>query len=369
MERNEDRSMFLNEIILTLTKHNYELREKIGEGGFASVYKCRNNKYNEIFCVKIIELPEDSKHSLAISFDSEFQTLVKIIHPNIISLFDHFTSQHCLYLILEYCPNGSLSDLIKQIEGPIDYPRLIDLYQQILQATNYIHSIGIAHRDIKPQNILFDIHNRPKLADFGLAEFFQRNQKERDKFGGSLPYMAPELIKFNEFSPESVDVWALGISFYQMATGSLPWISHQIQVEIMSGFICYPPEMDEQILFLLRKMLQPEPSKRASCKQLLELPIFNKTNSINTQHLPPLTPLKQVSYFSPVMSSRYHDGVSTSSPLVLPPQSTKRRRRITGSGSGSSIFFKKRISLSFTFSGSESNSNTPSENTSDSLLK
>ena len=75
----EETSIFFREIILTLAKHNYELKEKIGSGGFASVYKCKNIRYNEIFCVKVIEVPEGAKESLTLSFDAEFQTLVKII--------------------------------------------------------------------------------------------------------------------------------------------------------------------------------------------------------------------------------------------------------------------------------------------------
>lgn len=362
----EEQSAFYDEIVSTLEEHSYELKEKIGAGGFASVYKCRNIRYKEIFCVKIIELPDDAKESLAISFDSEFQTLVKIIHPNIITIFDHFQSEHCLYLILEYCPNGSVYDLISKKEQRLTLETLVDLFKQILQATNYIHSIGIAHRDIKPKNILFDQHNRPKLADFGLAEFFRSNQKEKERFGGSLPYMAPELIKFQEFDPVSVDIWALGISFFQMAAGYLPWISKNVQAEIISGTIYFPREMDDQLQFLLKKMLQLDPNRRPSCKQLLELPIFKNINKGNNQHLAPLAPLKPISYFKPIVSSKYHDEISSSKSSYMIPKKTKRRRRITGSGS--SVFFRKRVSLSFTFSGSESNSNN-SDNNSDSLLK
>lgn len=357
-----EKSVFQKEIVLTLSKHNYELREKIGKGGFASVYKCKNHRYNEIFCVKIIEIPEDANEALSITFDSEFKTLIKIIHPNIITLFDHFQSPHCLYLILEYCPNGSLLDLIKKT-GPFDMPKLIDYYQQILQATDYIHSIKIAHRDIKPQNILFDIHNRPKLADFGLAEFFRSSQGEKLRFGGSIPYMAPELIKLNEFSPEAVDVWALGITFFQMATGSLPWVSNSIQAEIVSGFICFPSDLDEQVLYLLKKMLHPDPSRRPTCKQLLQFPIFNtNSNSESNQQPTPLMHSKQVSYFSPLSSSKKLGQISSSSSLI---NTNKSKRRIKASGS--SVFFKKRVSLSYTFSdhGSEVNS----DNGSDSLLK
>ena len=131
--------------------------------GLLLQYKCKNLKYNEIFCVKAIEILEDKK-GLTTSFDSEFQTLVKIIHPNIITLYDYFKSDHYIYLILEYCPNGSLFDIMTKRGEPFSGQELISIIRQVLQAINYIHSIGIAHRDIKSHNILMDSRNRPKLA-------------------------------------------------------------------------------------------------------------------------------------------------------------------------------------------------------------
>ncbi|KAK8863586.1 hypothetical protein M9Y10_011273 [Tritrichomonas musculus] len=352
----EETSVFLREIVMTLAKHNYELKEKIGSGGFASVYKCKNIRYNEIFCVKVIEVPEGAKESLVMSFDSEFQTLVKIIHPNIITLFDHFRSEHCLFLILEYCPNGSCADLIVKNGGPLEVPKLIELFRIILQAINYIHSIGIAHRDIKPQNILIDVHHRPKLADFGLAEFYQADQKKA-KYGGSLAYMAPELVLKKEFNAEAVDIWALGISFFQITTGTLPWVTPQVAKEIMAGFVFIPNEIDPQISQLLRKMLQAEPSRRPTSSQLLQLPIFNNDNT--DQYQPTLTtmPLKQMSFIAPAISSFNSNKMTTSASII----NHKSRRKMKNQ-----VFSKKRVSLSYTFSEDE----TPEpNNVSDSFLK
>lgn len=344
----EEPSIFYREIVLTLAKHNYELKDKIGSGGFASVYKCKNTRYNETFCVKVIELPEDAKKSLSVSFDSEFQTLVKIIHPNIISIFDHFQSDHCLYLILEYCPNGSIADLIAKNGGPIELPQLIDLFRQILQAISYIHSIGIAHRDIKPQNILLDMRNRPKLADFGLAEFYQANQKEKGRFAGSLAYMAPELVLKKEFDPAAVDIWALGISFYQMSVGTLPWTSNLIHQEISTGFVFIPNTLDAQVTALLRKMLQSEPGRRASANKLLELPIFNMYEP--SQPTISTMPLKQMSFISPTLPSLGSTQLASSTSILNPNKGSRSRRKVK---QGSSVFSKKRVSLKFTFSENE----------------
>lgn len=357
----EEPSIFFREIVLTLMKHNYELKEKIGSGGFASVYKCKNIRYNEIFCVKIIELPEDAKKSLSLSFDSEFQTLVKIIHPNIISIFDHFQSDHCLYLILEYCPNGSIADLITKNGGPLEFQQLIDLFRQILQAISYIHSIGIAHRDIKPQNILLDMRNRPKLADFGLAEFYQANSKGNGKFGGSLAYMAPELVLKKEFDPAAVDMWALGISFYQMSVGNLPWASSLIHQEISTGFVFIPNTLDPQITALIRKMLQAEPCRRASADKLLEMPIFKMYDQ--SQPTISTMPLKQMSFLSPTLPNVGSTQLVSSTSILNPNKGSRSRRKVK---QGSSVFSKKRVSLSFTFSETDDHD---SNGVSDSFLK
>lgn len=169
--------------------------------------------------------------------------------------------------------------------------------------------------------------------------------------------MAPELVLKKEFNAEAVDIWALGISFFQITTGTLPWVTPQVAKEIMAGFVFIPNEIDPQISQLLRKMLQAEPSRRPTSSQLLQLPIFNNDNT--DQYQPTLTtmPLKQMSFIAPAISSFNSNKMTTSASII----NHKSRRKMKNQ-----VFSKKRVSLSYTFSEDE----TPEpNNVSDSFLK
>ncbi|OHS98716.1 CAMK family protein kinase [Tritrichomonas foetus] len=327
------------EIVLTLVQHGYELRDQIGSGGFGSVYKVLNIRYNEIFCVKIIYLGDESRKSLAASFESEFNTLVNLCHPNIIFLFDHFRSDHCLFLILEYCPNGSLADIIER-KQKIEGKEFIEICRQLLSAISYCHENGIVHRDIKPSNILIDGHYRPKLADFGLAHFVGDTIK--DKFGGSLPYMAPELLLKHVFNPISVDIWALGITFYQMAVGSLPWTTGDYYSEITSGILMIPPDIDVPICQMLRKMLELDPKKRPSPKDIMNLPLFRTIESSLSTSMG----LPTMAMLTPSLPSKPIKNISSFAAITGCSGKKVRRRQIKNQSSGV-IYAKKRVALPY----------------------
>lgn len=98
-------------------------------------------------------------------------------------------------------------------------------FHQLMAGVVYLHGIGITHRDIKPENLLLDERDNLKISDFGLATVFRHNSRERllNKMCGTLPYVAPELLKRKEFHAEPVDVWSCGIVLTAMLAGELPW--------------------------------------------------------------------------------------------------------------------------------------------------
>jgi serine/threonine protein kinase len=135
----------------------------------------------------------------------------------------------------------------------------------------------IAHRDVKPGNILIDRYGRAKLADFGLS--CQICPSPTEQAAGSLPYLAPEFFSGEVVDPRMSDVWSLGVTFYEMATNSLPWKSRQIKAEIGSGVVSYPANIPVEFRDVLQSMLTLNPSHRATCEQLLTYDIFRKPDA------------------------------------------------------------------------------------------
>jgi serine/threonine protein kinase len=265
----------LSEARVSLEEHGYSLRDYIGEGHFAKVYTVSAARYDSnLFCVKIISLDTPEAPRSRVTFQCELNTLLRLAHPNIVNAYAHWSSEHFGYLVLEYCEGGSLSDLIKR-QGPLDITTFRAFARQILMAVSYLHSVNFCHRDIKPDNILIDRYGRPRLADFGFA----RHSSETDaRICGSLPYQAPELVwRQASANPIACDLWALGVTFYEMAFGKFPWRSTRtggMSSEICSGGFEFPPEALPALIVMIKGLMSADPAARKSADSILRLPFF-----------------------------------------------------------------------------------------------
>ncbi|OHT04422.1 CAMK family protein kinase [Tritrichomonas foetus] len=265
-----------------LKSHGYQMLELIGRGGFAMCYKVLSLQYNTIFVAKIITFKENKKNSSYVSVHAEISSLTHLICPNIITIFDYFAESNTFYLILEYCTGGSMKGIINK-EGRLGLDALINYSTPILKALQKIHSNNIAHGDIKPDNILIDGHGRPKLADFGLSQHIG-SKMTGDRIGGSLPYLPLEYFRKSTVDPFMADIWALGVTFYEMATGSLPWsVKSKISMRqsILDGIIIIPEYVDSRFSRIIKMMLNPNPKKRPSAEALLDNPLFSLIKSSN----------------------------------------------------------------------------------------
>lgn len=248
----------------TLSNNGYEYINFLGSGSFSSVFLCRSKIYNNEFAVKQI-----SKSKL---IQTEIESLISLIHPYIIKLYVTFSDENHQYLVMEYCPKGT----IKQLRN-LDFDKFVYYSKQLLEVLEYCHSQNIAHRDIKPENIFLDNYDHVKLADFGLSSRFDDSQLSRMKCG-SLMFSAPEILSNYEFDPFKADVWALGITFYMMVTGRYPFGNlkkQNLQDSIVNNQLTFNNvKIDSQIQYLIRKMTTKNPLFRPSAKDLLKFPIF-----------------------------------------------------------------------------------------------
>ena len=211
----------------------------------------------------------------------EYNTLISLVHPNIIRLYDAFEEESAQYLVMEYCPIGS----IKQ-KGKLTYDQFVNYSRQLLDAISYCHSLNIAHRDIKPDNIFIDKNGNVKLADFGISKHFDYLNKSDQKCG-SLKFFSPEMFLCQSICPFKADIWALGVTFFCIATGEYPFKNIYTRDDLKSKIITANfnfdnYELDERIQFLIVKMVRPNPEMRLTAKKLLKLPMFNRISDEKT---------------------------------------------------------------------------------------
>lgn len=266
---------YINESNLPFQIQEYEFKRLIGSGGFSKVYLVQNTKFNEPYVAKVMTIEVSQMDGQWKNFQAELSSLCGLNSPFVIRLYDHFRIANQLVLILEYCPNGCLSNRIKDNVG-MDYESFRQVGAQIVRALQYCHSKHIAHRDIKPSNILFDLYGRAKLADFGLSMKAPANLLSQS-FCGSLIFTAPELIVRKASSPYFADVWSLGVLFYVMAHGVSPWMaddSEHLKNEITQCKYQIRPNIHPEIAELISKILVLEPKNRITLKEIVNLPLF-----------------------------------------------------------------------------------------------
>lgn len=163
----------------------------------------------------------------------EIEVLKMCQHPNIIKLLDLFESSENYFIVLEFMGGKDLFDYIAKRDYTLPEERAKKVIFQIAQGTQYLHSYGIVHRDLKLENIMMSDQSNnafPKIVDFGLSKIIGPNETANEPFG-TLGYVAPEVLKKQPYT-YSCDVWSIGCILYALLSGSLPF-DHNDQKELM----------------------------------------------------------------------------------------------------------------------------------------
>ncbi|XP_038129833.1 serine/threonine-protein kinase Chk1 [Cyprinodon tularosa] len=201
---------------------DWDVVQTLGEGAYGEVRLLVNRQTEEAVAVKVIDTSQAKE--CAENVKKEVCIHKMLIHPNIVRFFGHRKEGPTVYLFLEYCTGGELFD---RIEPDVGMPEkdAHKFFQQLIAAVDYLHNLGITHRDIKPENILLDDKDNLKLTDFGLATMFRFKGRERllNRLCGTLPYVAPELLRQEQYRAQPADIWACGIVLTAMLAGELPW--------------------------------------------------------------------------------------------------------------------------------------------------
>ena len=205
------------------TLKGYELKERIGAGGFGAVYKAHQSTVGREVAIKIILPGFASRPDFIRRFEMEAQIIARLEHPFIVPLFDYWRDPNGAYLVMRWLRGGSLYTALK--DGPFDTHATARLLDQVTAALAVAHRNDVIHRDIKPGNILLDEDGNAYLADFGIAKDLgnlQEGVTKADAVVGSLDYLSPEQARGEPVTPRT-DIYSLGVVLYEMLEGQHPF--------------------------------------------------------------------------------------------------------------------------------------------------
>jgi len=203
----------------------YEILEELGRGAMGIVYKGRDPKLNRVTAIKTIRFTDDFDEEQAAKIREQFyreaEVVAKLSHPNIVTIYDVGEDLDLSYLAMEYLEGESLEGFARK-DNLMPIRQGIDVTAQVCDALAYAHNHGIVHRDIKPANIMILKNGLVKVTDFGIARATASSKTRTGVIKGTPYYMSPEQISGMKVDGRS-DIFSLGIVFYQLLTGELPF--------------------------------------------------------------------------------------------------------------------------------------------------
>lgn len=258
-------------------KSIFDFKEVLGTGAFSEVVMARERATGKMVAIKCI--PKKALKGKETSIENEIAVLRKIKHENIVALEDIYESSNHLYLIMQLVSGGELFDRIveKGFYTEMDASRLI---RQVLDAVNYLHSMGIVHRDLKPENLLyFSPHDDSKImiSDFGLSKM-EGTGGVMATACGTPGYVAPEVLAQKPYS-KAVDCWSIGVIAYILLCGYPPFydendskLFEQILKADYEFDAPYWDDISDSAKDFISCLMEKDPEKRFTCDQALEHP-------------------------------------------------------------------------------------------------
>ncbi|WBW74251.1 PAK-related GC kinase Nak1 [Schizosaccharomyces osmophilus] len=251
----------------------YTKLEIVGRGSYGAVYKGLRNATKEIVAIKVLNL--DTAEDEVSDIQKEITVLSELKQresENIVKYHGSYLVDTDLWIIMDYCQGGSVRTLMEA--GQISEPYISIILRETLQALKFIHHAGIIHRDIKAANILVSVSGNVKLCDFGVAAEININSRKRTTFIGTPYWMAPEVIRDGQEYNVMADIWSLGITAYEIATGSPP---HAKEDPFRAVFLIAhtpPPKLEGNFSILLKDFiascLNVVPEKRLDASELIK---------------------------------------------------------------------------------------------------
>lgn len=273
------------------TIDNYKIIEVVGRGGMGVVFKAMDMNLEKIVALKMIDPFLARDENFLRRFKTEAKALAKLENPNIVSVYALRETHLGVFMVMEYVNAKTVAEWIQE-KGKFSVQDTISITKQILNAIGHAHSLGIIHRDIKPNNVLLK-DNSVKVMDFGLAKVIQEHGLQNtatNTAAGTLYYMSPEQIKGLKNVDNRSDIYSIGMTIYEMLAGRTPFdrsdSEYAIQKQIVDGNIPSPakfnPNIPKPIIKYILKAIEMDPNKRfqSTDEMKLALPIISADETL-----------------------------------------------------------------------------------------
>ncbi|MFC2156679.1 protein kinase [Acidobacteriota bacterium] len=254
----------------------YRIEEELGKGGMGFVYRAFDTKIQEEVALKVIKTDIAARKDAITRFSNELKFARRITHKNVCRMYDINEANETLFITMEYVKGEDLKSVINRM-APLKLGNVLNIALQVTDGMAEAHSLGIVHRDFKPQNIMIDTNGNPKIMDFGIARSMEGKGMTADGLViGTPEYMSPEQVEGKKADHRS-DIYSMGITLYEMATGKVPFsgeTAFSIALKHKSGVPKDPclanPALPEGMARTILRCLEKDPNRRfQSSEELL----------------------------------------------------------------------------------------------------
>lgn len=272
-----------------LFNNRYEIKEKIGSGGTAVVYRGQDILLGRMVTIKILREEYVGDEELVRRFRREAQAVASLSHGNIVSIYDVGDEGNLHYFVMEFVEGETLKDYIKR-KGTLDIAETVDIISQILEGIDYAHKHGIVHRDIKPQNVLISKDRHVKVTDFGIAMGLSevtQTYHSSSRIMGSVQYISPEQVQGEPITEKS-DIYSIGVVLYEMLTGQLPFSGDSaisVAMQHVHGELIPPHQINHNIpiglSYVVMRAMRKSPEIRYTSAREMNESVHSVTEGIN----------------------------------------------------------------------------------------
>ncbi|KAA0152872.1 hypothetical protein FNF31_06569 [Cafeteria roenbergensis] len=242
----------------------YGFGKVLGQGSFGKVRLAWHRLAGAKVAIKSYEKSRIKDAAQWKRVQQEIKLMERLNHPYVVRLLETIENAKRIHIVMEYAGGGNLCSYVKA-RRRLPEAEARKIFLQLLLSVEYMHGLGIIHRDIKLENVLFDSSRDMKLVDFGFSVACRDPNKRLKVFCGTPSYMAPEIVQRKEYLGRPVDIWSLGVLLYACLCGCFPFVAKtypELYKRIAAAQLRFPDHVSNAAKDLVRRMLHPDPLKR-----------------------------------------------------------------------------------------------------------